>query len=487
MVPTTAFLLRVQRWFGVTRRGSLPATAMSPAFVRICLATVCGWLTTIACVAQSDLPRGAGANCPPLPRDLDLRSALSLALEHNPVIAEVREQIREQEGVLIVAKAERRPRVDVVGAYDVIQNTRIEGFGPFESEGQSWNFDVRLSHTIYAGGQLAASSKSAAARVCAAESRMRTVIDGVLLEVSRHCFDALLAKEVIAVQEEAVGVLDRQLQTAKAAYDAGSRPQFDVLQAEVALANARPPVIRARNQYRLAIDRLRRAIGMPYPDGCEADKVRLTQSWPNPKVNEQLGALLLQGLANRPELAELANQIKAAESDIQAAKSMHKPRVEMYGTYGAQSLRFAGNAGEGLAGATGGVRFTVPIFDFGRTEGQVVQATSRLQEIEARTEQQRLSIEGEVRQAFFDYDEASQILRTSELVVKQAEEALRLAQNRFHAGALTQLEILQSRLELTRAQLERAQALHSYNVAAASLRHAVGTISREVAGAAKEQ
>lgn len=460
---------------------------MSPALVRICLAAVGGWLAAIVCLAESEPPKIAGANCPALPRELDLRSALSLALEHSPVIAEVRQRIREQEGVLIVAKAERRPRVDVVGNYDVIQNTRIEGFGPFESEEQSWSFDVRLSHTIYAGGQLAATSKSAAARVCAAESRMRTVIDGVLLEVSRNYFDALLAKEVIAVQEEAVGVLDRQLQTAKAGYEAGARPQFDVLQAEVALANARPPVIRARNQYRIAIDRLRRTIGMPYPDGFEADKVRLTQSWPNPKVNEKLGTLLLQGLANRPELTELANQIKAAESDIKVAKSIHKPRVEMYGTYGAQSLRFSGDAGQGLAGATGGVRLTVPIFDFGRTEGQVVQATSRLEQIESRTEQQRLTIEGEVRQAFFDYDEASQILRTSELVVKQAEEALRLAQNRFHAGALTQLEILQSRLELTRAQLERAQALHSYNLAAASLRHAVGTISREVMPADSEK
>jgi outer membrane protein TolC len=120
------------------------------------------------------------------------------------------------------------------------------------------------------------------------------------------------------------------------------------------------------------------------------------------------------------------------------------------------------------------------LIDLGRTKGQVIQASARLAEIEARADQERLNIEGEVRQAFFDYDEASQILETSQLVVKQASEALRLAQNRFEAGALTQLEVLQSRLELTRAQLEEVQSLHTYNVAIARLRQAVGTISREV-------
>lgn len=456
---------------------------MKTTLVRTLLLTFPGWLVAASPPDQPAPPPVCEAVAEPMPfmpKALDLRTALLLALEHSPVIGEAREQIREQEGVLVVAKAERRPRVDAVGAYDVIGQNRVEGFGNlFESDNQSWNFDVRLSHAIYSGGQLAANARSAAARVLAAESRMRTVIDGILLDATRNYLDGLLAREEITVQEEAVGVLERQLQTARAGFEAGARPQFDVLQAEVALANSRPPVIRARNQYRLAIDRLRRSIGLPFAEGCEADEVSLTQSWPNSKVNAKLGDLLLQSLANRPELAELADQIQAAESDIRAARSLHKPRVEMFGTYGAQSLRFLGDAGDALAGATGGVRVSVPLLDFGRTRGQVQQASARLAEIEARAAQQRLTIEGEVRQAFFDYDEASQILETSQLVVKQASEALRLAQNRFGAGALTQLELLQSRLELTRSQLENAQALHSYNLAIARLHQAVGTISRD--------
>jgi outer membrane protein len=468
------------------------AALMNSTFSRIFLLVSLGWtLIVLPCWAKSEPKAECSSqesDTKVVPRSLDVHTALLLALQYSPVIAEARERIREQEGVLISAKAERRPRVDVEGHYDVTQNTRIEGFGSsLKPDEQNWSFDLVMSHVIYAGGRLAANAKSAAARVCAAENQMRMVIDGVLLETNRNYFDGLLAREVITVQQEAVTVLERRLQDTKAAFEAGARPQFDVLQAEVALANAKPPVIRAKNQYRLAVDRLRRSIGLPYEAGVEADAIQLTQSWPNAKVNEKLGELLLQGLANRPELAELAAQIQAAEGDVKAAKALHKPTVRMRGTYGTQNMRFAGDAGQALAGATGLVEFSVPIFDFGRTKGQVVQATSRLAEIEARSDQQRLSVEGEVRQAFFDYDEASQILETSQLVVKQATEALQLAQNRLRAGALIQLEFLQSQLELTRARLEHVQALHTYNVAVAQLRHAVGTISREVECGAKKE
>lgn len=418
------------------------------------------------------------------PRELDLDTAMILAVRHSPRISEARAGIREREGVLTVAKAELLPRLDGVSSYDARGRGRIEGFGNIVvADQQGWNLDVQISHVLYNGGARLATNASAAARVAAAESRMRVVIDDVLLEACRHYFDGLLARERIEVQQEAVQVLDGQLRTAKAGFEAGTRPQFDVLQAEVALANAKPPLIRARNEYRLAIDRLRRTTGLAYPEGGDADGVKLTRSWPNPRVNETLGDLLLEGLTKRPELKELASEIQAAKSAVRVAEAAHRPRIELFGTYGAQSLRFSGNASDLINGSTGGVRVMVPLLDLGRTRGQVEQANARLRQIEAREDQQRLDIEGQVRQAFFDYDEASQILETSQLVVKQAQEALRLAQNRFEAGALTQLEILQSRLELTRAQLEEVQSLHTYNLAVARLRQAVGSIARERAGA----
>ena len=90
----------------------------------------------------------------------------------------------------------------------------------------------------------------------------------------------------------------------------------------------------------------------------------------------------------------------------------------------------------------------------------------------ARTRQ--LAVEGEVRKAWLDVEEAREILSTAALVVKQAEEALRLARAGFDAGAGTQLEVLESRFALTQARLTNFTATHQYHTAVASLRRAAG-------------
>ena len=79
-----------------------------------------------------------------------------------------------------------------------------------------------------------------------------------------------------------------------------------------------------------------------------------------------------------------------------------------------------------------------------------------------------------MRRAWFDVQEAAEILETADLVIEQAREALRLAENRYGAGALTQLDVLQSQLALTRSLLDRESAEQDYHVAYARLREALG-------------
>lgn len=59
-------------------------------------------------------------------------------------------------------------------------------------------------------------------------------------------------------------------------------------------------------------------------------------------------------------------------------------------------------------------------------------------------------------------------------LVGQAEEALRLARASFDAGAATQLEVLQSQLELSRSRYEQIEARHVYHSALARLHRAIG-------------
>ncbi|MEM9026398.1 MAG: TolC family protein, partial [Verrucomicrobiota bacterium] len=83
-------------------------------------------------------------------------------------------------------------------------------------------------------------------------------------------------------------------------------------------------------------------------------------------------------------------------------------------------------------------------------------------------------IEVEVRRAISSLQEAEELVEAATKVVEQAEEALRLADARYSAGAGTQLNVLSARFALTDARTNQLQANYSHLVAVANFERAVG-------------
>jgi outer membrane protein TolC len=80
----------------------------------------------------------------------------------------------------------------------------------------------------------------------------------------------------------------------------------------------------------------------------------------------------------------------------------------------------------------------------------------------------------EVRTAYSGFVEATEVLDSTQKVVEQAEEALRLAVSRYDAGTGTQLDVLAAETSLTEARTTQNVALRDYSVAQARLERAIG-------------
>ena len=114
------------------------------------------------------------------------------------------------------------------------------------------------------------------------------------------------------------------------------------------------------------------------------------------------------------------------------------------------------------------------IFDGRATTGRVAQARSVLEQTRLSLTQAQLAAEVEVRRSFSSWQEATELADASRKVVAQAEEAVRLATARYDAGTATQLDVLQSQVDLTTARTNQVQAYYNYNIAVATLRAAMG-------------
>lgn len=419
---------------------------------------------TLACL-------GARAETLPVPETLDLQTAVRFALDHNFSILQARERIKQQEGVLIEVAAREIPNVAASALY---QRNDTEISSGFPASNQSWQISLTATQVIYAGGGVSAAVKGSKLAREAAVLDLQAVINEALLQVRTSFYSVLLAREQIKVQESNLELLQQQLKTSTDRYEAGTVSSFEKLRAEVAVANAKVPLITARNNYRLAVEALRLALGFTTP---QTESVRKepnflgTLDFTPQKFERQ--AAFEAARANRPDLERIAKLADAREEGVTAARSSLYPNVAAFGGW---ALRKGptNHFGDSNNGWLVGVQSQWDIFDGRATQGRVAQARSALAQTRLTLTEARLAVDVEVSRAHSQWQQATELAEASARVVEQATESVRLANARYNAGTGTQLDVLSAQVDLTTARTNQIQAFYSYNVAVATLRKAMG-------------
>ncbi len=407
----------------------------------------------------------------PVPDTLDLPTALRFALDNSFAIRQARERIKQQDGVVVEVKARAIPNVSASGAYQYNEKD-ISSYAP--PSDRAWTLSLTATQAIYAGGGVRSAIKSTELTREAAILELKGVVNDSLLEVRTRFYDVLLAREKIKVQESNVDLLKQQLKNVTDRFDAGTVSAFEKLRAEVALANAQVPLISARNAYRLGTEALRQALGFATNTQESLRKVPdFVGTLDFAPVSFELQSALDSARATRPELARLSKLSDARESNITTARSNYYPNLSAVGGW---QLRKGGtdNFSDSRDGFLIGLQSQWAIFDGRATSGRVAQARSVLEQSRLTLGEATLAVDVEVRRALSSLQEATELADASQKVIAQAEESLRLANARYSAGTATQLDVLQTQVDLTTARTNQIQAYYSYNVAVARVRKAIG-------------
>lgn len=411
-----------------------------------------------------------------VPDKLDLPTAVAFALENNFAIRQARERVRQQHGVVTTVAAAGLPSVSGGASYqrsDIATVQTTPGQPPvFVTAGPSWRINLGVTQTLYAGGRIRAANRAAEFERDAAILDLKSVVNDALLSVRLGFYNVLLAREQIAVQEQNLELLKSQLHTATARAEAGTTSDFERLRAEVAAANAQTPLIRARNDLRLAIEDLRRVLGFTTNDPASERK-----------VPEFLGTLAIEpttieleaaiaATQDRPDLQRLARVVAAREAGVDVAKAGYLPSVTARAGYDLRkgpTDRF-GDSRDGFL-AAGQARTEITR----ATSGRITQADAQLEIARLVEREARLAAEVEVRRAHSLLQQASELASAARKTVEQAEEAVRLANARYSAGVATQLDVLRAQVELTTARTNQVRAGYDYSVSVAQLRRAIGS------------
>jgi outer membrane protein len=469
---------------GGTAKGTPPvgesvkpaSTPRVPPGAAALLALACLWISGLQTMAARS-PAGTNAF---IASPLSLADAVNVALRQNPGIVRAQKDLEAAQGVVVRTRAVALPKVRVGGGYSATEPSNVQT-PPVTFPGfvfgnpQSWSSQIQLVQSLYEGGRIASALRVAKLTQQRSMLDYQTAVADAILEVQVAYFGVLLAAQQIVVQEKSVELLRSELADTKRRYDAGTVPRFNVLRAEVELANQQPKLIRARNNFRITKNVLANTLGFNVPkDTLEDIPLTLSDKLEAEPYTINLTTAIALALERRPELAALRKTEALRKEDVVKAKAGYKPSVQAFGGYGVSSSMFSLDLLDDVHGWSTGVQLSWDIFDGFRTKGNVIEATALYERAGVEVEDSGRRIELEVRTAYSRFIEATEVLDSQKKVVEQAEEALRLATARSDAGTGTQLDVLSTRTALTDAQTTQAQALHEYEVARARLERAVG-------------
>jgi outer membrane protein len=432
--------------------------------------------------------QNADTNSPTwISQPLSVLQCLNFALNQNATILKAKNDLEASQGVVVQTRAVALPQLTASGQYKYTDPNAIEAFPNSPgSPNQNWNAGIQLVQSIYEGGKIIAAIKAAGATKKQALAQYQTAVDNTLLNVRLAYYDTLLAAQQITVHEASVNLLQKELEDQQHRLDAGTVPKFNVLRAEVAVANERPNLIQAKNNYRIAKNNLSNLLGYDLPrDIWEDVPLNLSDSLDDLPFAVNLPDAIQQALGKRSELVALRKTEELQQLNVTSAKSGYKPTVSVFAGYGWYNAQFTApvTLDHDISGWSAGAQLQWDIFDGMLTEGKVTQAKSLYEKSKNDLTDQSRQIELEVRTDYSDFIEAKEILDSQEKVQEEADEALREAKSRTDAGTGTQLDVLDSETALTQARTTQIQALHDYDTARAKLQRAIGADMVESAAA----
>lgn len=341
-------------------------------------------------------------------------------------------------------------------------------------QNKSWNVTIEARQAIYAGGQIRAALQIAQLTNDSAYFSLRDVVDTVISTTRQQFYNVLLTRALILVQEESVRLLEQQRQDQQNRFEAGTVPRFNVLQAEVQLANQQPLLIRARNDYQLAQLQLGRTLNLDAtPSTTPTFHCVGVLNAGIRKISLADAMTLAQ--ARRPFLKVQRQAILIDVKNVTVQLAGYKPRIDGHAGYEFRNRTGAEDISDVVNGWFFGFTGSWNIFDGFETLGLVKQARARVEQAKINYIDAVHQVDQEVQTAYLALQQARQTIASQQKNIEGAAEAVRLAQERLNAGAGTQLDVLNAQVQLTQARSTELTARADYNNALADFDRATAT------------
>jgi outer membrane protein TolC len=326
--------------------------------------------------------------------------------------------------------------------------------------------------TLFDAGQTKHAVRSAGLTKDIAGEDHRLAQMEVIASVVRTYYDAVLSAEEVKAADQALRSVEADLQHADNVRSAGLSTDADVLSIRVHRASVREQLIRRTADLDVARAALNDALGQP---------LDTAHSLTTPLESAHMPAGLLadyekSAVADRPEARQARLSASLAETQAADARSTLLPDVVLHGAFEADRQGFYDRGGANWLVSVG---LHWNLFNGFSDKARIDESKSLLRRSQAQQESASSAIRLQVRRAFADLRAAEQRIDVAKASVTEAEESLRITQNRYQAGMNNVTDLLRTETAVLDVRTRYLAAVHDQRIAATMLELAAGTLSAD--------
>ncbi len=419
---------------------------------------------------------------------LTVEKVRELALEYNRDLQSAKEELKSARGEIVSARAGALPQITLDGRYTRNIKKPVIFFPEFDDTGtpsgdyqkielgqnNDFNLAINVYQPLFNGGQVWTALSIAKIYARLSSTVVEQVESEIIYGAEGLFYNAILADSEQDVLKSSLEQLTLNLNNVEKFHEQGMVSDFELLRARVEKLNLEPQIIAAQSRVNIARKELKSFLGLSLEEDIvlEADYSDTVYSKLPP-----VDSLVNLAYEHRPDVKIARLEARGYDKAIGIARSNWLyPQLNLSTSYSwtASSDDFRITDRNLSKTWTVSALLTIPLFDGGRTIGEVRKAKTDYYQAVLKEEQMMDDVRLEVEAAYDGLIQAKRALSVQKETIDQADEGLRIANLRYQTGIGTQLEILSAQTALTDARTNLARAVYNFRLAKSALKKAIG-------------
>jgi outer membrane protein len=414
-------------------------------------------------------------------RSLTVDQAIAVGLENSKALHSSREKVSQADARLGEMNAGRLPSLKLTGGYTRLSTVpdftvQISPLVPPVTVSSAvldnYQLNLSLQQPLFTGFRLQAGSSAARYSVDASQQDLEKDKRDFVYNVRNAYWNVYKAREFKNVMDSAVAQMQSHLNDVQNMATQGLATTNDVLKVQVQLSSVKLQQIDATNGVQLASMALANTIGLPLDTEIEIGSTLTAQ----PRSFAATSSLVSTALTARPDLKAMEARVQAGEEGVTAARGGWWPNVFLAGTYtyARPNSRIFPTRDQFDGTWTAGVQLSWDVWTWGTAGYQTTQAQAQLEQAKDALGLMRDGASLEVQSNALLVSKSKERIATADQTVKQAEENLRVTNDKYKAGLVLNSEVLDAEVALLQARLVYTQAVVDFELAQAGLEKAAG-------------